>query len=71
MTAEDIIAANPEIVFRKGRGGLIGTRPDGSKFLTLWQGEYAVDCAYPVKAAAVQMMRETLRNANETKSAEP
>lgn len=48
MTADDIIAANPECTFRRdkwcGRDILLGNRPDGGEFFVVWQGHLRVEC---------------------------
>ena len=66
MTADDIIAANPQFQWRharmQGKDGLIGTGKDGKEFFTLWMGEYVSDVALPLRRGSVRLMLYNLES---------
>lgn len=67
MTADDIIAANPGVAFRKaavnGVYGLIATTKDGVEQFIIWRGDYHSSCSYPPPKGAIGFMKGNISRA--------
>lgn len=67
MTAEDIIAANPDVKFRSVKigaaCGLIAIDKAGTETFVIWKEEYHAACAYPLPRGAIGVMKGQIERA--------